>query len=219
MRRADAAELILSLVTSRERATAMAGDLLEDAERSGSFWPPVARTALSQFWGQLSTRPPGLGRATLTAFLLMLGFGSLGIVLLLVGWAILISVWKVDFGRDLPDLGSQAITTFLFYVGVNFAVGRRIARHWPGREGAVSFGLVVLIRAIGLGADLVFWLVGRYGGGAHAVFTIEPVTLISWTGDIVQSLATAVPWFVTDFVTLTAGAAYQRAKMLKSTVA
>jgi len=216
MRKADAAELILSLVTSRERAGAIAGDLLEDAERTGSFWPPVARTALSQFWRQVSTNRSGLGRAALWAFFQMIGFSVLGVILLLVGVVVLVSVWKVGFGRDFPDWGASTAITFVFYVGVNIAVGRRIARCWPGRECAVSFSLVVLMRGIGLAAGLVFWIIQRHGGEAHADFTIDPVALISWNGDLADTLLIAGAGSVTDFLTLTAASAYERWKALKT---
>jgi hypothetical protein len=218
MRRADAAELILSLVTSPERASSIAGDLLEAAEGTGQFWRPVARTAVGQMWRQVSTNPSGLGRAALWAFIRMIGFALLGSVLLVVGLMILISVLKVGFGKDVRHWGSPALT-FLLYAWVNIAVGRRIARRWPGRECAVAFSLVVLMRAIALGATLLFWTINHYGGEAHADFTIDPVSLISWNGDLVHGVLTGAASSVTDFLTLVAGAAYERSKSLRATVA
>jgi len=211
MRRADAAELILSLVTSRERATAIAGDLLEEAEGAGSFWQPVARAAFGQLWGQVSTRRSGLGRAALRAFLLMLGFVIVGAVLVSVGELIAISVSKVWFGKDLPDWQSPVLT-YSFYVCVYIAVGRRIARRWPGREGAVSFSLVVLIRALALAFEFVFWMIARHGGSAYADIRIDPVAFVSWNADLAQGLLSAVTSSLTDFVTLVGAAAYERAK-------
>ena len=218
MRRADAAELILSLVTSPERATAIAGDLLEDAERAGSFWLAVARTAAGQLWGQLATNRTGLGRAILRTFLMTLGFVMLGVVLMFVGLFCLIAVLKVGFGRDLPAMGSPAITV-LFYVGVNIAVGRRIARRWPGRECLVSFSFVLVMHGIALAAELAFWIIQRYGGSGHAEVTITPLTLISWDGDLARSLLASGADFVTDFLTLVGGAVYERSKSMRSTIA
>ena len=51
MHKAQIAELILSLFTSRERAASTVGDLIENAPGGGnwSFWSGVSRTAFSLF--------------------------------------------------------------------------------------------------------------------------------------------------------------------------
>jgi len=218
MRKADAAELILSLVTSRDRAASIAGDLLEDAEATRRFWGPLARIAVGQWSRQISTEPSSLVRRGFGALLLTIGVTLIGVVLFFVAMLIAISIAKVAFGKDLPDLG-QAAFTFAFYFWVNFTVGRSIARRWPGREAAVSFSLVILMRSIALGAELLFWIIQRHGGDAYADIAIRPVVFLSWYGDLLQSLILAIPECATDFLTLVAGAAYQRAKALRSTAA
>jgi hypothetical protein len=59
MRKAQIAELILSLFTSRDRAASTVGDLMENALGHGGwwFWSGVSRTALSLFWSSFSAEP------------------------------------------------------------------------------------------------------------------------------------------------------------------
>src|SRR5437763_108467 len=59
MQRVKGAELILSLFTSAERASSMAGDLMESAAGRGAwdFWPGVLRTAMGLFWRSFAADP------------------------------------------------------------------------------------------------------------------------------------------------------------------
>ena len=60
MRNAGAlAEWILSLVTSRERAAATIGDLVEEEARPFAFWGSIAWTAFSLIWRDFSVAPLG----------------------------------------------------------------------------------------------------------------------------------------------------------------
>ncbi len=59
MPKAQIAELILSLFTTRERAASTVGDLIENAPGRGTrwFWSGVSRTALSLFWCSFAAEP------------------------------------------------------------------------------------------------------------------------------------------------------------------
>jgi hypothetical protein len=82
MRNATAAEWILTLTTTNDRAASTVGDLLEEASSRGGlwFWSSVLRTASSHLWRGLRAAPlriVGLAFSGLLAYLVLfvcLGF-------------------------------------------------------------------------------------------------------------------------------------------------
>src|ERR1035441_7999782 len=87
MRNATAAEWILSLATTPDRAASTVGDLLEEASARGVFWfwSSVLRTASSHLWRDLRAAPLrilGLAFSGLLAYLALivcLGFLESGV--------------------------------------------------------------------------------------------------------------------------------------------
>src|ERR1019366_521350 len=87
MRNATAAEWILSLATTPDRAASTVGDLLEEASARGVFWfwSSVLRTASSHLWRDLRAAPLrilGLAFSGLLAYLVLivcLGFLESGV--------------------------------------------------------------------------------------------------------------------------------------------
>src|SRR5262245_6897047 len=83
MRKVDAAEWLLSLTTTPERAASTAGDLLEESAVHGTFWfwNRALRTTASLIWTSFTASPlrfAGLavrGAAVSAGYMLLLFFG------------------------------------------------------------------------------------------------------------------------------------------------
>ena len=144
MHKTHMAERILGLVTNRERAAAVAGDLTEKAATRGGawFWSCVLRTAASLLWRDVSESPgrvTGLAFAGLAAYIGidLLFAGLSGVAFFIVGGVSghpiqLDSIgWKVWFAA--PVLVSSLL------------VGRILARWAPGRELAACVVYAVLV--------------------------------------------------------------------------
>jgi hypothetical protein len=186
---------MLGLVMPQPRATALAGDLIEDlAARGGRwFWGAVARTMLSML--VLDVRRSTL---SLTAFAVVSWFGYMfvALVLLPVGTAAAVLAWGTftvlsnHTGLELlapllplplewsPPPTSLYGTTELVIVAAAapYVIGRATARWWPGRElaaGAVTVivwpVMTVLVPFVGFRVSatlpIVPWLVGAMLAG------------------------------------------------------
>jgi hypothetical protein len=137
------AEWILALVTSEDRAAAMAGDLMEQAGVRGVvwFWSSVLRILASLLWTGMAGNP---ARITGLAFLGLAVY--IGIDLLFAGlsgiaffWGAMASgpplhldsiAWKIWFAAPIP-IGS-------------ISIGRMLARWAPGRELAACVVYAIL---------------------------------------------------------------------------
>jgi hypothetical protein len=151
MHKAQIAQLILSLFTSRERAAATVGDLLESTRERGAFWfwSCVARTALSLLWTDFAAEP---------SFLALLGLrGILVNLSLLLAWFIAMMVFIVLSGIPLglivgpllPRIATRFIPMFewaaaISVSAVGFQTGRWIARRARGREIAACIVFLIL---------------------------------------------------------------------------
>jgi hypothetical protein len=155
MRKAHVAELILSLFTTRERAAATVGDLMEGLPTPGVFWfwSSALRTALSLLWGALKAEP---------AF--MAGLGFRGLMLNLSLWLAFViclvlcsSIFSVGLGavslasnepakRLAGGVAEWAIR--LAGIGATFTIqlktGGWLARRAPGREVAACIAFLVI---------------------------------------------------------------------------
>ena len=74
------AELLLSIVASPQRASAMIGDLLEDVPRRGTtwFWLSTVRAAVGCVWRDLTAAPLRMAAAAVVGW-----FGYMLLVMLL----------------------------------------------------------------------------------------------------------------------------------------
>jgi hypothetical protein len=149
MRNAQAAEWILSLVTTPERAGSTIGDLMENAARRGTFWfwMGVARTTLSLLWGGVAERPGRMARRAVGAFLL--GWG-----LVLIGSLVIFVPLFALLGPQIPpalfDESNLKFWPWIFVsvviggILVPFQQGRWMARWSPGQELAACLSLTIL---------------------------------------------------------------------------
>ena len=141
MHRADAAEWILSLATSPDRAHSIAGDLAEQApfHRTLWFWGSLTRTAASLTWRAFTEAPLRMTGMAFLGFILfffwmlvmMTGLVILRMTLIVtLGWGSLETYLKVEQSSDpiwlLESMAAFLITSFLF--------GRWLAKRVPQRE-------------------------------------------------------------------------------------
>ena len=136
MHSARIAEWILALVTTRDRATCIVGDLTEGATTPGAitFWPSVLRTAASLLWREIAEHPAhitGLALLGITVYIVidLLFAGLDGVAFFIVAsrsgnhFHLDSLAWKIWF--TVPVVLSSLL------------VGRMLARWAQGREMAV----------------------------------------------------------------------------------
>jgi hypothetical protein len=136
------AEWLLVLVTSRERAVSIVGDMMENAVTQGSvwFWSSLLLATASLLWRGFASNPSGL--LGLAFFGWVMGF-------LLAAVSIFISVFV---GGVLVTISRITGPTFdvVAPVGIivaalsQFLVGRWIARRAPGRELSAWLALLIM---------------------------------------------------------------------------
>jgi hypothetical protein len=147
MRRARIAEWILALVTTKDRAAAVVGDLTEVERGSLWFWWSVIRTAMSITWRDVRAEPWRMTGLNLLGAAVGICCSAAGLVAFEIA------------RRNWPWLHAYLATSEHFAaveppysVGLSWAVtlfgARWIARRAPGREFALFlsgafFGLIV----------------------------------------------------------------------------
>src|SRR5688572_23422368 len=127
MFKADVAEWILSMTTTSERATATAGDLMQESSARGNlwFWSSLLRTTASLIWRAWTSEPFYLTGLALRAFVLQAVFLTMATVVgLLVGLAMVLS------GRG-PEVRSSADV-------VGFEFSAMASGPWPILIGILS---------------------------------------------------------------------------------
>jgi hypothetical protein len=161
VRKADVAEVLLSLVGSLERARSCVGDLVEERGHGAAwFWRSVARLWLAMLGRDLMTAPVTMALSCVVAwFLYML----LSVILALVGYVVVTLAWGVahvlsqhsglELVTDLlrvrfdwppiPDAATYLIQALVLFAIAPFQLGRGSALFWRGHE--VGFAVVMLI--------------------------------------------------------------------------
>ncbi len=156
MRRAQIAQSILELVTTKDRAASTVGDLVEESQAHNAlwFWAAITRIVASSIWGDFRAALCKVLVLALVAYPL-----SLSIVLLIAG------VYGVVL--EFATLGQPPHPSVMrgIELAAAFFVGRWAARRVPGREIAIAFAMMAMDLIMGLGVLLV----AKYQG---------------WTGDL-----------------------------------
>jgi hypothetical protein len=191
MRKLEIAEAILSLAADRDRAAAIAGDLLEESRGSAPrFWWLVVQTTLLQTGRQSSSAPLGMLAAAMRALLIELG-------IILVSFIVpgIVGVVNVVHSLFLPD--GPALTAWSWIIGtliVPFLLGRWMARRYPGHEGSAIASL----------------------GFLHAILRVC-TSVLEWKAGF--PIRVDLAWFVlfepTSILVTAAGAAFARYKTLR----
>ncbi|HEX8895365.1 MAG TPA: hypothetical protein VF783_18705 [Terriglobales bacterium] len=160
------AEGLLVLVTNRERAASIVGDLMESSATRGRvwWWSAVLRAAASLLWGGFADSPLGMLGLAFRAWLMGL--------LLALTWMILASVfqgiWQVHARYVVPLILTSPVLARIIAAPCEFFVGCWIARRAPDRELSAWLALLImdqflsalpLIVALALGRP--FWQVWR----------------------------------------------------------
>jgi hypothetical protein len=194
MRKEDFAETVLSLVAEPDRAASMAGDLSEEFEaRPMRFWLAVAQTATAQLWRQLAAEPGVAGRAAVRSLFTELGYRALACLVWAMVVLVAISLAKVNFHAELPDLPLSTAATLAMQLVAVFFVGRKMVERYPGRAASAGLTLGILHVGINLTAAFLAWLVGLSGNTTfHADITVKPMYLIHWDGNVAATLWAAV---------------------------
>jgi uncharacterized membrane protein len=196
MRKAEIAELILSLFTSRDRAASTVGDLEENTTGRGArwFWLGVFRTASSLFWSSFAAEP---------LFIASIGFRGLVLnlscyLVLFICMLVLASVFGLFAGLHFISLSaanSLSLGWVFSLVGriavctVQFQTGRWIARRARDKEmAACAAFLIVQTMVMQIMGEFLFggrWL-GALTSGPHS--TAAPITGASLAIDNLMSL-------------------------------
>jgi len=168
MRSTRVAQWILSQVTTGERAEAVIGDLLEKVPTRGVlwFWWSVVTTAAALVWRDVAANPLrtfGLGLTgfvvVLVLFVLLVFVATAALVLGLIVFSSISDAQRVVGVTQLVTGGwSWVVLTVVFWcvlAGVQFQVGRWLARRSPGHELAPCVAFTV----VGLTCSLVLVLV------------------------------------------------------------
>jgi hypothetical protein len=165
MRSTRVAEWILSQVTTGERAEAVIGDLLEKVPTRGAlwFWWSVVTTAAAMVWRDVAANPRRAFGLGLTGFVLVLVlfvlFVFVATAALVLGFVVIASTLDAQRVAGVTQLvtrgwGRVALSVAFWCVlaGVQFQVGRWLARRSPGHELApcVAFTIVGLTCSLAL---------------------------------------------------------------------
>jgi hypothetical protein len=167
MRSTRVAEWILSQVTSRPRAAAVIGDLLEKIPSRGVlwFWRSVATTAVALVWRDVAANPMRTFGLGLTGFVLVLALFFLLVLFALVAFAAVIGLATRTGLVDQQRLAGVAqlvghgwlrpalsLASWCVLAMAQFQVGRWLARRSPDHELApcVAFTLVGLTVSLAL---------------------------------------------------------------------
>jgi hypothetical protein len=145
MLNATVAEWILSLVTLRDRAASIVGDLLEEIHARGILfmWLGVLRTAFSFVWRDLAASPLTMGRLAV--------WGVLANWIIGASFMMLVSIsFRESRGSDIEVPSHWALSAAFVLVTTlfPFLVGGEVARRSNGREIAAAVSMVILSAAI-----------------------------------------------------------------------
>jgi hypothetical protein len=150
------AEWILSLATTRDRATSTAGDLLEEAAFRGVcwFWVSLLRATISLVWQAWVNDPVRMAGLALGACFFELAFMLVaGGLVLLGGMAIQGTVqmlWGNVFGLTIHSYTAAAAVLWVATSIWQFFVGGWLGRHSPGRELAACLAYLVVERVLNM---------------------------------------------------------------------
>jgi len=160
MRSTRVAEWILAQVTSRERAAAVIGDLLEKVPARGQlwFWWSVVTTAVALVWRDVSTNPMRMLRLGFAAFFLQF------VLLLLVLAVAFVAFVVIGVLAHRPQLmaswthfsTAMFVTVWCVVAVVQFSVGRWLARHSPEHELAPCVAYSIIGLTFSLAVSLSF---------------------------------------------------------------
>ncbi len=217
MRKAEFAELALSLVTSEERAVSIVGDLLEDTEASGAwrFWLLLSQTVASEVFRQLAAAP--LDAATVATRGVFVAFGLLLVEgpIIAVTIALAAGVARATFHAELPDWSIERLSSFVCNVLVALQLGRWMARRYPGGAGTGSVTLTIFHTGINLSAGWMLWHVVHNDGAARIDLGFF-LRLIAWDGNMIHTMLIATVYAMLFEILLLVGAASMRAGFLAS---
>lgn len=196
MRDTQVAEFILGLFTSRDRAAATVGDLVESAPAHGALWLwlCILRTALSLLWRDLVAEPSFMAGLALRGLLVNASlYLALGLVLAVI------FIFFAAFGMGPPAFLEGANDAFsphydsVFFgalfsallipvVAVEFQTGRWIARRARHREVAACVAFLIVGRFV---KSVVALLIGVPGAHPPTQPSVAPaMQVINVLGDL-----------------------------------
>jgi hypothetical protein len=192
MFKADIAEWILSMTTTPERATATAGDLLQESSTRGSlwFWSNLLGAAASLVWRAWVAEPLYLTGLAVRAFLLQAAFlVAAGAGAVLIAAAMIARTIPEDIRVPGGEVGFSVYSAFggwlilgivLCFAICQYLLGKYLARRAVHREWAAYLTFLILNRVFWTAVSL--WLRLPTGAGLLliAFFTgIEIVALFA----------------------------------------
>jgi len=148
MRSIHVAEWILALVTSRDCAASIAGDLAEDlaegaaARGTISFWFSVLRTAGSLLWRDVAERPARAAGLAFAGLAVLIAVDYLFAAL--NGLAFFIVAHQTGRPFKLDSIG-WIIWLNAPLLSTSLGIGRMLARWAPGRELAACLMYAILL--------------------------------------------------------------------------
>lgn len=160
MRKGDAAEWILSLTTTPERAASTAGDLLQESATRGTawFWSSLLRTAASMVWHVWADNPLRMAGLAVGACLFNGVLFVISIAAIVVGGEVAVEGTK-RLGLDVNVLVLASAATKWAGLAAQVLIGRWLARHAPAQELAACTAFLCLDTALWtLFAASVHWI-------------------------------------------------------------
>lgn len=142
MRKDRIAEWLLVLVTSRERAASIVGDMMESADTHGSawFWTSVLRATASLLWRGFAANPRGMLGLAFFGWLTGLLLTSVSIFIPVFVGGVLVEI----FGITVRTFGVAVEAGSILATASQFLVGQWIARRAPGRELSAWLALLIM---------------------------------------------------------------------------
>ncbi|HLK64154.1 MAG TPA: hypothetical protein VKU19_11985 [Bryobacteraceae bacterium] len=212
MRRAYFAELVLLLVSGREQAGPIVGDLIEETGggRFWWFWISITRIAAARVWRQIAEAPVRFAFFAIRAAWVELGvlfLACLALAAIMCAW---LGTFHVPFPDRVLEWPARGLTTLV----VPFQVGRWMARRYPGREACGCVALSSLHAFVNLAAGLLFWEIARNGGTGDVTISFTPIDFISWNGNLPATLSHVALYVSLYPVVVLAGAAFGSSKRL-----
>ena len=214
MDRGRAAEWILSLVLSVNRAGSAVGDFLEESSGNCRFWLKVVKTFLASLWNDFAEHPFAVLLLAVRGCILSGLATWSGLFMLFVAMIPLDAVFAIFAGLHTPVPSwlrvSSEITGSLIGLAAQvlcqFHVGRGIARRGPGREVASAIALCLLQPMV---SSILSNLVQHIPAGLFSYLhpTTHPTMLV------------IVMWKITYVVAICAGAVSIRFELRGATAA
>jgi hypothetical protein len=174
MSRADVAEWILSLTTSRDHAASIAGDLAQQAPEYGArwFWASMIRAAASLTWRGFTDAPLRMSGLAALGLILQFFYALLIVTPIAVAHIVIVLALQQPRGAAGFDVYENPVwEAAIAFMIASFFLGKWIARRAPQRELVVYAVIWFIGHIIWIPMNVVFT------GGVQVLPTLFELTM------------------------------------------